>query len=316
MSVMEFKNITAGYGGHTVLDNFSLAIDKGELICLIGPSGCGKTTALRLAGGYLQPKQGQVLIDGVDVTSRPPERRPVSTVFQSYALFPHMTVARNVEYGLRFQGFAAHERHDRALEMLQAMHMDDRADAYPAELSGGQQQRVALARSLVLKPQVLLLDEPLSNLDEGLRFEMREEIKAVQREFGVAMLLVTHDREEAMALGDRIALVHDGHIAQEGNPAHVYDHPSNEYCARFLGWVNVLNSCDSPRYFRVEAVRLGVEGTYTGSVERAIFLGSSWEYFIDVDGQKVRARGDRSMRLNEGDAVSFNITSLLNWKEE
>ena len=317
MAMIDLRDLQVGYGEGAVLDGFNLTVDKGELVCLLGPSGCGKTTALRAVGGYHLPDAGQVLIDGEDMGRRPPELRPVATVFQSYALFPHMTVLDNVAFGLRFQGLARAERTERVRAMLATVGMEGRENAYPAELSGGQQQRVAVARALVLKPKALLLDEPLSNLDAGLRVRMREEIKAVQRRFDIAMLFVTHDQEEAMAIGDRIALVHEGKVVQDGAPLDVYDHPRDAYCARFLGTVNELAVQDGSRVrFRKEGATIAENGAFAGTVSQAVFLGAQWEYFIDVDAQTVRIRTDRSRVLSEGERVRFDITRPLTWKED
>ncbi|MGN8688937.1 ABC transporter ATP-binding protein [Atopobiaceae bacterium HCP3S3_F7] len=316
MPMLDLRDLRVGYGGTSVLDGLSLTVERGELVCLLGPSGCGKTTALRAVGGYLLPDSGQVLIDGEEMGSRPPELRPVATVFQSYALFPHMTVLDNVTFGLRLQGMGREEREASAREMLETVGMAERAGAYPSELSGGQQQRVALARALVLKPKALLLDEPLSNLDAGLRVRMREEVRAVQRRFDIAMLFVTHDQEEAMAIGDRIALLHHGKVVQQGAPLDVYDHPCDAYCARFLGSVNELRLGDGCTVaFRKEGARLTSDGAFSGRVVQAMFLGSQWEYEIDVDGQVVRVRQDRSLVLKVGDSVRFDVARPLEWKE-
>lgn len=317
MAMIDLRDLKVGYGNDAVLDGFNLTVDAGELVCLLGPSGCGKTTALRAVGGYHLPDAGQVLIDGEDMGRRAPELRPVATVFQSYALFPHMTVIENVAFGLRYQGMRRSERTARAREMLATVGMEGREGAYPSELSGGQQQCVAVARALVLKPKALLLDEPLSNLDAGLRVRMREEIKAVQRQFGIAMLFVTHDQEEAMAIGDRIALVHEGKVVQSGAPLDVYDHPRDAYCARFLGTVNELSAPDgSCVRFRKEGAQIADDGDYRGTVAQAVFLGAQWEYLIDVDAQTVRIRTDRSRVLLKGKRVRFDITRPLVWKED
>ena len=238
--VLEIRGLRKSFAGRRIINDLDLTVEGGELVCLLGSSGCGKTTTLRMIGGYLDADGGSILLDGQDITRSSPERRPVSTVFQSYALFPHLNVIQNVAYGLKFRRLGKAEALARAQEMLEAVDMGAYARARVSEISGGQQQRVALARSLVLNPKLLLLDEPLSNLDAGLRARMRDEIRRIQRTFGVAMLFVTHDQEEAMTLGDRIAILHDGSIEQIDTPEEVYDHPATEYCARFLG---SLNTC-------------------------------------------------------------------------
>lgn len=308
------------FGSTTVVDGLSLSVARGELVCLLGPSGCGKTTTLQMVGGFLRPDAGRVLVDGADVTRMPPEERPVSTVFQSYALFPHLDVLDNVAYGLKFRGLRKREARERALEMLGRVGMADRAGARVDEISGGQQQRVALARSLVLEPKVLLLDEPLSNLDAALRVRMRAEIKQIQRAFGVTMVFVTHDQEEAMAVGDRIAIMHGGRLLQVGAPEEVYARPADEYCARFFGPVNELEEPGGEVLrFRPDDVRVREDGrgAVRGRVEACAFLGARRECTVLVEGadppRRVTIRCDRATALREGDEVSFDVEERLEW---
>ena len=308
---LELSHLAKSFGDKTVVRDLSLGLEQGEVVCLLGSSGCGKTTTLRLVGGFLRPDAGSVLIDGRDATSLPPETRPTATVFQSYALFPHLSVRDNIAYGLRRRGVSRAERDVRVREMLEAVGLVEFAGMRPQDLSGGQRQRVALARSLVLGPKVLLLDEPFSNLDANLRLRMREEMRQIQRRLGVTMLFVTHDREEAMAFGDRIAVMYEGTICQVGSPCEVYEHPTSRYCAEFLGTVNELAIGGREVLFRPEDVRLGAEGGLVGTVEDATYLGGRWECRLKVshDGGwvSVTALAPSDFGLTRGQSVPFEI---------
>ncbi len=233
-----------GQGDHAVraLDDVSVAIRKGEFFTLLGPSGCGKTTLLRLIAGFESPTSGQILLSGADITDLPPNRRPVNTVFQSYALFPHLDVARNVAFGLEMLGRPKAEVSARTAEMLALVRLEAFAGRKVSQLSGGQQQRVALARALAPKPQVLLLDEPLSALDLKLRKEMQSELKRLQTETGITFVFVTHDQEEALTMSDRIAVMSAGRIQQLGTPREIYTHPRNRFVADFIGETNFLTA--------------------------------------------------------------------------
>ncbi|MGW0806000.1 ABC transporter ATP-binding protein [Nonomuraea sp. NPDC002799] len=237
---VEIEGLAAGYEGARVLDLDRLSIRKGEFLSILGPSGCGKTTLLNSIAGFVQPTAGRIVIDGSDVTRRPPYRRGLGLVFQNYALFPHMTVADNVAYGLRVRRLGKAEREERVREALRLVGLDGYAARRPKQLSGGQQQRVALARALAIRPAVLLLDEPLSNLDAKLRREMRVELRAIQRRIGTTMVFVTHDQEEALALSDRVAIMNGGRIEQLGTPDEVYRRPATRFVAQFIGAANVL----------------------------------------------------------------------------
>ena len=236
-----FENVSKVYGKSVVaVDNISLEIPPGKLATLLGPSGCGKTTTLRLIAGLEMANEGRILIGDADVTNLPPTDRDVSMVFQSYALFPHMTVLENVSYGLRFSGHKKRETRERALAGLELVGLADLADRLPSEISGGQQQRVAVARALVLEPQVLLFDEPLSNLDAKLRRHVRDEIREIQQNLGLTVVYVTHDQEEALAVSDRIIVMRDARIAQEGAPRDLYETPADRFVADFIGEANLI----------------------------------------------------------------------------
>ena len=232
---LELSHLKKSFGEKTVVEDLTLSLPQGELLCILGSSGCGKTTTLNMIGGFLAPDSGQILLDGEDITAIPPERRPVSTVFQSYGLFPHMTVLQNVVYGLKFQHIRRSEAREKGLRYLDMVGLADYAGAYIHEISGGQQQRVALARALIVEPKLCLLDEPFSNLDAALRVKMRQELKNLQRELGMTMVFVTHDQEEALILADRMAIMEKGRVLQYDAPLHIYHNPVSSFVADFLG---------------------------------------------------------------------------------
>lgn len=232
---LELNHIRKSFRDKPVVQDLCLGLDRGGLLCILGSSGCGKTTTLNLIGGFLAPDSGSILLDGQDVTALPPERRPVATVFQSYGLFPHMTVLQNVAYGLKFQGMDRAAARKKGLYYLELVGLADRAGSRIHALSGGQQQRVALARALAVEPKLCLLDEPFSNLDAALRTKMRHELKRFQEELGITMVFVTHDQEEALILADRIAVMEEGALAQLAPPEELYQNPASPSVARFLG---------------------------------------------------------------------------------
>jgi spermidine/putrescine transport system ATP-binding protein len=239
-TIIEFRNITKRFGPVVAVDNVNLAIEEGEFFALLGPSGCGKTTLLRMLAGFETPTRGQILIDGEDITRSPPNRRPVNMVFQNYAVFPHLDVRRNIEYGLRMEGVGAAERRERAEAALALVQLEGYGDRMPDQLSGGQRQRVALARSIVKRPRVLLLDEPLSALDAKLREELRFEMSALQDKLGITFVMVTHDQDEALALATRCAVMHKGSLMQVATPADLYEFPASRLVADFIGSVNLF----------------------------------------------------------------------------
>jgi len=280
-------------GGSIAVDGINLEIASGEFFSLLGPSGCGKTTTLRMLAGFEQPTAGQILIDGVDVAQTPPHKRPVNTVFQSYALFPHMDVWKNVEYGLRWTDTPKADRKPMVDGALELVEMTEYAKRRPNQLSGGQQQRVALARALVLEPSVLLLDEPLGALDAKLRHSLRAQLTALQRRVGITFVFVTHDQEEALEMSDRLAVMSKGRIMQIGSPREIYQFPRSEFVADFLGVANLLD-VDVTTSGGVGPVKLG-EFTLDAQVPRG--------YQPGMGRAVIRPE---SVHLEEGDATSDN----------
>jgi putative spermidine/putrescine transport system ATP-binding protein len=242
MSFLELTNVRKEFGEVAAVEDFSLAAERGEFVSFLGPSGCGKTTTLRMIAGFEVPTRGTISVDGTDITHRPPNRRNVGMVFQSYALFPNMNVADNVGFGLKVRKRPGDQIRTRVAELLELVHLGDKGNRYPYQLSGGQQQRIALARALAYEPQVLLLDEPLSALDAKIRVSLRQEIRAIQRQLGITTVYVTHDQEEALSLSDRVVVMSEGRIEQIGTPFEVYNFPSTGFVASFVGTLNVLPS--------------------------------------------------------------------------
>ncbi|UNB55862.1 ABC transporter ATP-binding protein [Mycolicibacterium sp. YH-1] len=273
------------FGAHQAVRGISLDVEAGEFFALLGGSGCGKTTSLRMIGGFEQPDSGSITIDGADVTGIPPEKRPITTVFQSYALFPHLSVADNVGFGLRFLKLTKAERKGRIAEALELVAMSARAQAKPAKLSGGQQQRIALARALVLRPKVLLLDEPLGALDAKLRKTLQVELRRIQQEVGITFIHVTHDQEEALAMSDRVGVMRDGRLIQVGTPQEMYHSPIDAGVADFLGTSNILELEGDPHQIRVLGTVL--DDTVSGSL-------SNWRAVIRPEQLRV-LRGERAV---------------------
>jgi putative spermidine/putrescine transport system ATP-binding protein len=235
---LEIQHVSKDLGGRTIVDDMQLEVRAGELTCLLGPSGCGKTTTLRMIGGFLIPDRGRVLISGTDVTSLSPDKRPTAMVFQNYALWPHMTVFKNVAFGLRLRKLPKREVSERVEQVLELVGLTHHVHSYPARISGGEQQRVALARALVLEPKVLLLDEPLSNLDAKLRVRVREDIREIQQRIGITTVFVTHDQDEALSISDRIAVMSGGKVEQYADARSLYREPETTFVASFVGAMN------------------------------------------------------------------------------
>jgi iron(III) transport system ATP-binding protein len=344
VSSVILRGLTKRFGGLTVLDNVSLVIEHGQLVCLLGPSGCGKTTALRLVAGFTEPTEGEIAI-GDRVVSSPrrslaPEQRNVSMVFQSYALWPHMTVAENVGYGLTLRKLARTVIADKVKTILTTTQLAPLADRYPAELSGGQQQRVSLARALIVEPETLLLDEPLSNLDANLREEMRFEVRRLHDTYRYTTIYVTHDQSEAMTTADIIAVMNGGRVEQLGTPQEVYDAPRSEFVARFLGGSNIVRGkaleagvlsvagvplactgamlaagADAAISIRQHEIGIangqsGGQGgnALPGTVVRNVFLGNARDYIVEVkDGSQLRITAQPASDFASGTSVWLTL---------
>jgi putative spermidine/putrescine transport system ATP-binding protein len=280
------------FGDIAAVDNIDLEIGRGEFFTLLGPSGSGKTTTLRLIAGFERPDRGRVALAGRDVTDLPPYDRDVNTVFQDYALFPHMTVVENVEYGLRVKGVGKRERAQRAQEALEMVDLGAFGPRRPIQLSGGQRQRVALARAIVNSPRVLLLDEPLGALDLKLRLQMQMELSNIQTELGITFIYVTHDQDEALTMSDRIAVFNEGRIEQVATPADLYEHPASEFVAGFVGTSNVLERDGHRVTIRPEKIHIGPESepprdgfiSETGLIREVVYVGPITRYVVQLDG--------------------------------
>jgi putative spermidine/putrescine transport system ATP-binding protein len=285
---IELDGVTRAFGAQTALDDLDLTLRAGEFVCLLGPSGCGKSTALNCLAGLLPLTGGTIAMDGRRIDGLAPERRGFGMVFQNYALFPHLTVLRNVEFGLRMQRVGKVQRRERAERALEQVQLTDHADKYPGQLSGGQQQRVAIARAIVLEPPLVLMDEPLSNLDAKLRIEMRSEIRRLHQGLGLTTVYVTHDQEEALSLADRLVVLRDGRVEQVGSPEEVYTRPASAYVAGFMGYRNLLDlEADGAGRFRREGLEL--QGRANGVVAGPVTVAIRPEDFVLDGGESATA---------------------------
>ncbi|ABC92175.1 spermidine/putrescine ABC transporter, ATP-binding protein [Rhizobium etli CFN 42] len=326
-SYLQLDKLTLRYGDTVAVRDLDLAIAKGELVALLGPSGCGKTTTMRAIAGLLKPASGRIGLDGADITRVSANKRAVGLVFQSYALFPHLTVYENVAFGLRLKGISGADLDARVGAGLKSVGLTSFAGRKPAELSGGQQQRVALARSMVMEPKVLLLDEPLSNLDARLRLEMRAELQRVQKETGVTMIFVTHDQVEALALADRIVVMLNGGIEQIGTPEEIYNNPVSAFVADFVGFENIFALKDGKLVtpngpaalsepppqaaagmaWRPRTVTLG-SGPFQGTVHGTSFAGNTREYLLQTPLGPIKAEIDANLPPHEiGSTLAFDL---------
>ncbi|NPA98992.1 MAG: ABC transporter ATP-binding protein [Crenarchaeota archaeon] len=343
---IKLVNLTKVFGKVTAVDHINLEVEDGEFMTLLGPSGCGKTTTLRMIAGLEVPTEGEIYIGDRLVSSSikkvfiPPERRNIGMVFQNYAVWPHMTVFDNVAYPLKIKKLPKDEIKRRVMDILRLVHLDGMENRYPHQLSGGQQQRVALARALVMEPDILLLDEPLSNLDAKLREEMRFEIRAIQQKLGITVVYVTHDQSEAMAMSDRIAVMNKGRIQQVGTPYEIYKYPANTFVAGFIGLANFIKPDkveirDDKAYVEIFNNKLRLEvaaplkekgevvlivrpmdidlskkpapQTVKGVIKRATFLGDIMDYLIDVEGTTIRVQDKSRVIYDKGEEVYLRI---------
>ena len=307
MALIEIRNLTKSFGDVRAVDGVSLDINAGEFITLLGPSGSGKTTVLRMIAGFERPDSGSISLNGVDITNLPPYERDINTVFQDYALFPHMDVITNIEYGLRVKKLPKDERRTKALTALAQVRLTGFENRKPHQLSGGQRQRVALARALVNRPSVLLLDEPLGALDQKLREQMQLELKELQREVGITFVFVTHDQEEALTMSDRIAAFNNGTIEQLATPREIYDHPESRFVAEFVGKTNSIE-IDSrkvnirPEYITVSRAATKTDRSFEGALRDIIFVGATTRYIVDTRAGLITALNCES-GIKVGDAV-------------
>jgi spermidine/putrescine ABC transporter ATP-binding subunit len=340
--LLRVSGLRVRFGAVVAIDELELAVSPGELFVLLGGSGSGKSTLLRAIGGFVQPEAGRITLDGVDLAALPPHRRPVNTMFQSYALFPHMTVAANIGFGLRMRGLKRAEIETRVAEMLELVRLQEFGTRRPVQLSGGEQQRVALARSLAPRPALLLLDEPLSALDRNLRRDTREELVRLQRALGTAFILVTHDQEEALTMADRIGVMRAGRLMQVGTPAEVYERPNTRFVAEFLGAANVLpiavrdgrielgcgmvieTATAVPKVavwlaIRPERVMIGpsdLPNRLSGVVVQRSYAGETLTHVVRlVDGTLMRATTALRQGLN-ADQANVADTVMLSWQPD
>ena len=327
MALIEIRNLTKSFGSVRAVDGVDLDIHAGEFLTLLGPSGSGKTTVLRMIAGFETPDSGSVKLNGIDITYLPPYERDVNTVFQDYALFPHMDVISNIEYGLRVKGVAKDERREKALKALEQVRLAGYENRKPNQLSGGQRQRVALARALVNRPSVLLLDEPLGALDLKLRQQMQIELKELQREVGITFIFVTHDQEEALTMSDRIAVFDRGRIQQLDKPSAIYERPTNEFVAGFVGISNLISGAAA------QAI-LGKSGTFTvrpekihigkpqsnmrsadGLIKEVEYLGPSTRFLVQLDaGVTLMALRQNSAESSIDVEALRNSRTTLSWE--
>ncbi len=326
MAFLQLEGLSKRYGAIDAVVATHLAVEKGEFVSLLGPSGCGKTTTLQMIAGFVEVSDGRIVLDGRDITHAKPSSRGLGVVFQSYALFPHMTVADNVAFGLRMRKVPAADIQRRVKTVLELVRLSQHAERYPRELSGGQRQRVALARALVIEPPVLLLDEPLSNLDANLREEMQFEIRRIQREVGITTLMVTHDQAEALSISDRVVVMQAGRITQIDEPYKLYEHPRTRFISGFVGKANMLpgdldaQGCAQVRQVpgdgaltlslrpeKIDLVAAG-SGRLQGKVITRYFLGSQWLYRIEtaIGELTVVRRNDGEAPMEEGTAVGMD----------
>lgn len=302
---LKIENISKIFEKERGVKNISFQLEKGELVSFLGPSGCGKTTLLNIIGGFVKNDSGSIYLEGKDITEYPPEKREIVTVFQNYALFPHMNVVENVKYGLKYRGYNKEEQIKLAKEYLKIVGLEGYEKNSVGELSGGQQQRVALARALVLQPKILLLDEPFSNLDAKLKIAMREEIKELQKRLGISMIFVTHDQEEALSISDRIVVMSNGEIVQIGKPEEIYYSPKNRYVAEFIGKINFLEIGNK----RPEEIKMRRNNSGDAVILNREFMGATTLFVVERLEKKiyVTISGEEALKYKVGDRVVLEL---------
>ena len=335
MALLELKNITAGYGKNIILRDFNLQVERGQFVSLLGSSGCGKTTTLRLIAGFSEPTAGSVIFDGRDITHVPLHKRNFGFVFQSYALFPHMTVFDNVAFGLKMRKIPKEETKRRVMDMLSLVDLNGFEKRYPREMSGGQRQRVALARAMVIRPDLMLFDEPLSNLDAKLRVKMRVEIRRIQQELGFTAIYVTHDQEECFAISDQVAIMNQGVIEQMDTPAHIFNGPQTEFIAHFVGFENFFDltrqngalttahgekltvaadkpgdsftACIRPEDVRILPPEADAPNALPGEVLVTTFLGRNVQYNVGTPIGEFTVKAEQNTVYSIGSAVKLSL---------
>lgn len=302
---LKIENISKIFEKGRGVKNISFQLEKGELVSFLGPSGCGKTTLLNIIGGFVKNDSGSIYLEDKDITECPPEKREIVTVFQNYALFPHMNVVENVKYGLKYRGYNKEEQIKLAKEYLKIVGLEGYEKNSVGELSGGQQQRVALARALVLQPKILLLDEPFSNLDAKLKIAMREEIKELQKRLGISMIFVTHDQEEALSISDRIVVMSNGEIVQIGKPEEIYYSPKNRYVAEFIGKINFLEIGNK----RPEEIKMRRDDSGDAVILNREFMGATTLFVVERLEKKiyVTISGEEALKYRVGDRVVLEL---------
>jgi spermidine/putrescine transport system ATP-binding protein len=319
---VELRGVTKRFDDVVAVDNIDLSVKNGEFLSLLGPSGCGKTTTLRLIAGFEQPEEGEILIAGEDVAGLPPYKRDVNTVFQSYALFPHLNVLDNVAYGLKQRGLRKPARENKAREALGLVRLEQLERRKPRQLSGGQQQRVALARALVMEPKVLLLDEPLGALDLRVRKQLQIELKRIQHSVGITFVYVTHDQEEALVMSDRVAVMHAGKIEQLGPPREIYDEPASRFVADFIGETNFIKQNGRVVAVRPERLQISraTEATRDGlggEIVTTMVIGPAIQCLVRTDNeQEVLVRQQRSGSNGEAESFREGERVVLTWPED
>lgn len=302
---LKIENISKIFEKERGVKNISFQLEKGELVSFLGPSGCGKTTLLNIIGGFVKNDSGSIYLEDKDITEYPPEKREIVTVFQNYALFPHMNVVENVKYGLKYRGYNKEEQIKLAKEYLKIVGLEGYEKNSVGELSGGQQQRVALARALVLQPKILLLDEPFSNLDAKLKIAMREEIKELQKRLGISMIFVTHDQEEALSISDRIVVMSNGEIVQIGKPEEIYYSPKNRYVAEFIGKINFLEIGNK----RPEEIKMRRNNSGDAIILNREFMGATTLFVVERLEKKIYVTipGEEALKYKVGDRVVLEL---------